>query len=172
MRRLSRCIEVKCACMLKSRTPSHCHFTSISAIFLRLWDCVVFIWARAMETSHNINSMQHRTFNTTGNYSTQATPITSGLLTNLLWGPLGDTCYSDTSSNRYLHTQSGLGSDDYMNKCNSALETQPELSLPSPLLSPFDPLRESTPLHPVTHTHNTSGSIAMHTQVSALTTYR
>src|ERR1700733_10588754 len=103
MRRLLHCIKAKCACMLKSRTPSHCHFMSISAVFLRLWDCVVFIWARAMETSHNINSMQHCAFNTTGNYSTQVTPIMSGPLTNLLRGPLGDTLYSDTSSNRYLH---------------------------------------------------------------------
>ena len=84
--------------------------------------------------------MQHCTFNTTGNYSTQATSIMSVPLTDLLRGPLGNTRYSDTSSNRYLHTQSGLGSDDYMNKRNSALETQPELSLPLPLLLPFDPL--------------------------------
>lgn len=179
MRRLSRCIEAKCACMLKSRTPSHCHFTSISAISLHLWHCAVFIWARAcallisaMEDPLDVNSVHSHTFNVHCNYSTQATPITSGPMTNLLQGFLGDTCYPDPSSNRYQHTQSGLGSEEYLNEHNSAFEAQPELSLPSPpLWLLFEQHRDATPLHHNMQPHNVSGSTTMRTWVSADSAY-
>jgi hypothetical protein len=162
-------------CSYREAPFLHRHFTSLSLISLRLWFCAVFIWAwacalviSAMEDPPVINSVRNRAFNDPRNCSTQATPFTSGPMTDLLRGSLGDSRYSDNGSNRYQHGQYGLLSGNYMNKRNSAFEAHPELSLPSPpLRSPFDSHRDATSLDPTAHSHDTSGTTAMRTQVSA-----
>lgn len=104
--------------------------------------------------------------------TTRATSFTSGAMIDLLRGSLGDSRYSDNDSNRYQHSQYGLLSGNYLNERNSAFEAQAELSLPSPpLRSPFELHRDATSLDPNARSHNTSGTIAMSTQVSAYSAY-
>ena len=78
-------------------------------------------------------------------------------MSDLLRGSLGDSQYSDNGSNSYQHGHYGLLSGNYMNERDSAFETHPELSLPTPFfvhhLTRIDmpprlipPLTHTTPL--------------------------
>ena len=82
------------------------------------------------------------------NGPTQADAFTSGSLTDLLNGPLGDTRFSDGNTPGYrsgVTSRSTLGSDLYFNERNSGSGFHSQSEYPSqspPLWSPFDQRRD------------------------------
>jgi hypothetical protein len=104
------------------------------------------------------------------NGPTQAGPLTSSLLTDLLNGPLGDMRFSDGSTPGYRSgaiSRSMLGLDSYFNERNHGLHPQSEFPSQSPSLwSPFDHHTQQS--QPDPGTYDFTGSAHMWSQVSSL----
>ena len=129
------------------------------------WACASsrLIWT--MSELRNFNGIQARAFNAPQTGSTQATNFTSGSMTELLHGSLGDTRFPDLNTTGLQTSRSTPGSDLYLNERNSTFQAQlePPSQFPS-LLSPFDPRRDTTPYQDA---YSNDDSAYMRTQVSA-----
>ena len=131
--------------------------------------CAWLIWI--MNELRNINAMHTGTFSAPQNGSTQATQITSGSMTELLHGSLGDTRFPelrDLSSTGYQTSRSAQGSERYINDRNSNCQTQ--LKPPSQshsLWSPFEQRRDMTLYQTDYTSHDYTGLGYMRSQVSA-----
>ncbi|KAN0137263.1 hypothetical protein V8E53_004973, partial [Lactarius tabidus] len=89
----------------------------------------------------------------------------SGPMSDLLHGSVGNTCFSDASSTGYQNSRSVLGSDLYLNKCNSNFQMHLDFPTQSPhLWSPFDQQRDTTPHQPDSYPHNLTGLAYMQSQ--------
>ena len=72
-----------------------------------------------MEDFPDINTMHNCAFHVQRNYSSRGTPVRYELL--------GQHTYLDASSTMYQHSRSRHFSDEYLNECNSAFVSQPDL---------------------------------------------
>ena len=105
-------------------------FTLLGSPCLHFFQCC---WSGMQEPA--INPMRARIFRPSGHHGpTQADMITSNSLTDLLNGPLGDTCFSDRNTPGYrsgVTSRSMLGSDFYFNKRNSGSGFHSQSEYPS-----------------------------------------
>jgi hypothetical protein len=132
------------------------------------WAGAVALLIWTMHEPRHINSVQNCAFNAPQNCSTQATLFMSGPMSDLLHGSVGDTCFLDASSTGYQNSRSALGSDLYLNECNSNFQTHLDLPTQSPhLWLPFDQQRDTTPHQPDSYPHDLTGLAYMQSQVSA-----
>ena len=101
------------------------------------------------------------------NGSTQAGPITSGSLSDLLNGSFSDTRFSDGSTTGYrtgANSRPTLSSDFHLNDRNSGFHTHSDYPSP-PLWSPFDQ-RNAATAQPNHYSYDFAGSTLMRSQVS------
>lgn len=142
---------------------SCCPFTSLLSLRLLSGLGLSLSCGLVMLESPRINRMQSHAFNVPSNCN-QSTPSSSGSMTDLLRGSVGDTRLSDAG---YHSGRSALSSDFYMNDRSSTFQTQHELSTQSSSLwTPFEQRSDTSLRHPDSFSHDMSGSGLSRTQVS------
>ena len=126
-----------------------------------------------MQDAHH-NSVQNRvygapqtyTLHTIQNDSNQTTPSSSGCMTELLHGLLGDMCFSDHGYQYRATSQSAQDHGLYVPKWSQHFHAQSKLSSQSPSLwSPFEQHNDSIEAQSHLYTPDFIGSAPMQSKV-------